>query len=361
MNAAEHPLADYYRDLPVVVTGGLGFIGSNVALRLAEAGARVTVIDSEAPGCGANPWNLAGARSPITVVRSDISDAANFTDLLKETAAIFNLAGEISHSRSMEDPERDLALNTVAQLRFLKVCQVVRPGVRVVYAGTRQVYGKPEYLPVDEKHPIRPVDFNGIHKRAAEQYHLLLSDHGALDAVVLRLSNVYGPRMALHLPQQGFLGTYVRMALGSNPVTVYGEGEHVRDPVYVDDVVEAFLRAGAVPSLPSRVMNIGGPEALSVRQIATEICRQRPTSRLREIPFPEGLRNLEVGSYMSDTTQARAQLNWSPLISFKDGVQSTLAWYTGNQRHYLPGVPEKQETASGPPFESARIPVPPPI
>lgn len=350
MNAAERQLADHYRDQHVVVTGGLGFIGSNVALRLADAGARVTVIDSEAPGCGANPWNLEGARSPITVVRADISDATNFTDLLKDTTAIFNLAGEISHSRSMEDPERDLALNTVAQLRFLKVCQAVRPGVRIVYAGTRQVYGKPEYLPVDEKHPIRPVDFNGIHKRAAEQYHLLLSDHGALDAVVLRLSNVYGPRMALHLPQQGFLGTYVRMALGSNPITVYGEGAHTRDPVHVDDVVEAFLRAGAAPALPARVLNIGGPEALSIRRIAVAVCEASPASMLREIPFPEALHNLEVGNYASDTTRAREQLNWSPLVSFKDGIRSTLAWYTGNQRHYLPEVPEKQETAARPPF-----------
>jgi UDP-glucose 4-epimerase len=319
----------------VLVTGGLGFIGSNLAIRLAEAGAKVTVIDSSVAGCGANPFNLAPVASKVDVVDEDIGDTAAFESILRETQIIFNLAGEISHSRSMADPERDLRLNTLPQLRFLQACRAHCPGARIVYASTRQVYGKPEYLPADEQHPIQPIDFNGVHKYAATQYHLLLARRGDLDCAVLRLSNVYGPRMALHLPQQGFLGVYLQRALNRETLDLYGDGSQLRDPIHVDDAVDAFLRAGAAPSLRFRVFNVGGPEPLSLRRIAEIVAGESGGSMIRQLPFPEHLLRIDIGSYVSDTTRIRCELGSTPQIAFPEGICASLAYYRKYGNEYL--------------------------
>jgi nucleoside-diphosphate-sugar epimerase len=328
----------FYAGKRVLVTGGLGFIGSNLTERLVLAGAKVTVIDSMLPGCGANRFNLANCVRRVAVIESDIGDTASFEAALLDTAVIFNLAGEISHSRSMSDPERDLNLNTVSQLRFLLACGRLCPGARVVYGGTRQVYGKPDYLPVDENHPIQPVDFNGIHKYAATQYHLLMTRRGELDCVVLRLSNVYGPRMAISLPQQGFLGVYMRRVLRGEPLTVYGDGAQLRDPAHVDDVVDAFLAAGAAPALRSRTFNVGGPDALSLAAIAEIMSREGGCGDVRRVPFPEHLSAIDIGSFVSDSSRLGRELGVIPRIGFTEGVRATLAYYRQHGPHY--GEPE---------------------
>jgi UDP-glucose 4-epimerase len=323
-----------YQNRRVLITGGLGFIGSNLAIRLVEAGARVTVVDSMLSGCGANLFNIAPISSKIAVVRADIGQAEEFVTALAQAEIIFNLAGEISHSSSMEQPERDLDINVVAQLRFLLACREYCPGSRIVYAGTRQLYGKPLYLPVDERHPIQPVDFNGVHKFAATQYHLLLTNLGDLDSVVLRLSNVYGPRMALHLPQQGFLSVFLKRALEGQPITVFGDGTQLRDPVHVGDVVEAFLAAGVAPRLDSRVFNIGGPQAVCIGEIAATLARFGGGT-VEQAPFPENLRNIDIGSYCSDISRAERELSWTPRIWFHEGIETTLQFYRRNREQYL--------------------------
>src|SRR5215831_14378998 len=199
-----------YEGKAVVITGGLGFIGSNLAIRLISAGARVSIIDSSEPGCGANLHNIQPVADQCKILDLDIADAHRAKDVIRQADIIFNLAGEVSHVHSMEFPERDLRINSLAHLRFLQVCAREAPAIRIVYAGTRQVYGIPKYLPVDEDHPVRPVDFNGVHKFAATMYHLIFARMRVLDAVVIRLSNVYGPRMALDVPCQGFLSTFIR-------------------------------------------------------------------------------------------------------------------------------------------------------
>ena len=234
----------FYQGRDVLVTGGLGFIGSNLAVRLAALGANVRVADSRVAGCGANLYNLKPYEQSIDWIDADLSEPDALRPAIRDAEVIFNLAGEISHIHSMEFPERDLQLNTVSQLRFLDACRQENQGIRVVYAGTRQAFGRPEYLPVDEGHPVRPVDFNGVHKYAATMYHVMMSDLGQLDAIVLRLTNVYGPRMSLNVAGQGFLGVFFRRALLHEPIAVYGDGEQLRDPAYVDDVVDAFLAAG---------------------------------------------------------------------------------------------------------------------
>ena len=324
-----------YKNRKVLVTGGLGFIGGNLSLRLAEEGARVTIVDSAEAGCGANPFNIEPVRDRVTLLRSNIGEPESFHDEIRETDVIFNLAGECSHLHSMELPERDLAINTLAQLRFLLACRDHRPGVRIIYAGTRQVYGVPEYLPVDESHPVQPVDFNGVHKYAATMYHLMLSAAGELDAVVLRLTNVYGPRMALDVPCQGFLSTFLRRLLHGQTLEVFGDGRQLRDPVFVDDVVDAMLKAGAVSRLPSRSYNVGGPAALSLMEMAEIMSREAGVGPPALRPFPEDRKNIDIGSYYADTSLIEAELGWRATTILETGLRRTLAYYAQHRGRYL--------------------------
>lgn len=314
-----------YRGKNAIVTGGLGFIGSNLALRLHAEGAHVTVVDSCVEGCGGNPENVAG--TGIEVIQADIADTGKLETAIRGAHVIFNLAGEISHIHSMLNPERDLALNTVSQLHFLQSVVKWNPGLRVVYAGTRQVYGAPEYLPVDEEHPVNPVDFNGVHKYAATMYHLMLSRNGWLDGCVLRLTNVYGPRMSLEVPGQGFLSTYLRRLSRGERLEVFGNGEQLRDPMFVDDVVEAFRLVGSVEKLPSRAYNVGGPEALSLWEIACQASAVAGVGAPEMRPFPDERKAIDIGSYRTDWSRINAELGWAPTVRFAEGIGRTLAHY----------------------------------
>jgi UDP-glucose 4-epimerase len=332
-----------YEGKRVVVTGGLGFIGSNLVLRLVEQGALVTVVDSCVLGCGANLYNVAAASGKVEILKADIGEPDCIAPALSGVPVIFNLAGEISHIHSMLYPERDLEINTLSQMRFLEACIRLAPGARVVYAGTRQVYGVPQYLPVDELHPVNPVDFNGVHKYAATMYHLMFSRSGDLDAVVLRLTNVYGPRMALDVPCQGFLSNYVRKSLIGTRLQVFGDGRQLRDPVYVDDVVDAMLAAGAAERLQSREYNVGGPETLSLGQIAalcTEAGGMEPPE-YRE--FPPERKQIDIGSYYTDSNRIARELGWKPKVLFREGIRVTLDYYRPRAQHYLtPGTAEPE-------------------
>ncbi len=324
-----------YRNRNVLITGGLGFLGSTLAIRLAGEGARVTIVDSLVRGCGGNPYNIDPVRESVRCLSHDISQPSCFVDEIRETEVIFNLAGEISHLHSMDFPERDLEINALAQLRFLLACRDAAPGVRMIYSGTRQVYGAPEYLPVDEEHPINPVDFNGVHKYAATMYHLMLARSGHLDAVVLRFTNIYGPRLALDAPCQGFLSAYLRTALLGERLDVFGDGQQLRDPVYVDDAVQALVIAGAAGRLPSRTYNVGGPEALSVLEMAQTFSRLAGLDPPLLKPFPEDRKAIDIGSYSTDSTRIQGELGWSPAVRFAQGIALTLDYYRDRMPHYL--------------------------
>jgi nucleoside-diphosphate-sugar epimerase len=332
-----------YQGKKAIVTGGLGFIGSNLVLRLVDLGARVTVIDSLVRCCGANEYNIRAVRSDVSLIEKDIAEAADFRKVLASSDVIFNLAGEVSHVHSMMFPERDAELNATAQLRFVRECARAAPGVRIVYAGTRQMYGRPLYLPVDENHPVGPVDINGIHKYAAVMYHLTCAHGGALDSVVLNLTNVYGPRMALDVPCQGVLGNFIRRLLLGRPLEIFGDGRQLRDPLYVDDAVEAFLAAGAARNPHSQLYNVGGPAALELREIA-EIARRAaggPPALYRAFP-PESQR-IDIGSYYADSGLITRELGWRPRTPFDQGMERTLEFYRAEQRHYLdPARPDPQ-------------------
>lgn len=316
-----------------VVTGGLGFIGSNLVLRLVEEGARVTVVDNLLPGCGGNLHNIAPVKDEVKVVEADIGDMPR--EVVADCDVIFNLAGEISHIHSMQFPERDLQVNTLSQLRFLLTCAEAARGTRVVYAGTRQVYGIPKYLPVDEAHPLQPVDFNGVHKLAATMYHLMLSRIGHLDGIVVRLTNVYGPRMAMDVVCQGFLSTYIRRMMLGEPLDVFGDGQQLRDPIYVDDAVQAFLEAAATPRTMSRSYNVGGPEALSLKQIADIVALTGALPQPRLVPFPPDRKPIDIGSYRTDHRRIERELGWKPQVRFADGMRRTHDFFRAEFSNYF--------------------------
>jgi UDP-glucose 4-epimerase len=324
-----------YAGKRVLVTGGLGFIGSNLAVRLVRGGAHVTVIDSAVRGCGANWHNLAPFLAQIDVINDDMGALFQHRAAIEGTEIVFNMAGEISHINSMRDPVRDLELNTTSQLRFLLALREICPGIRVVYASTRQVYGVPQFLPINEAHPINPIDFNGIHKHAAASYHRLLTAGGEIDASILRLTNIYGPRMALNIPEQGVLGHFFRRALLGEDIELFGDGKQVRDPVYVDDIVDAFLLAGNRKGLPATNMNVGGRDALSLEDMARVLIAEGG-GKLLYRPFPEGHKSIDIGSFSTDNSFIRETLGWEPKTPFATGARLTLEYYREHREHYLP-------------------------
>jgi UDP-glucose 4-epimerase len=328
-------MLSHYRDRCVLITGGLGFIGSNLAVRLVNLGAKVIIVDSMVSGCGFNLHNLDCVTGRVEVISVDIADAAQIQSEIRQSDIIFNLAGEISHIHSMQFPRRDLEINCFAQLRFLQECARIRPGIRIVFASTRQVYGIPQYLPVDELHPVNPLDFNGIHKAAASSYHLTMSRLATIDAVILCLSNVYGPRMALDIPCQGFLGTFLRRALLRLPLELFGDGRQLRDPVFVEDVIEAFLLAGASRQLRSRVYNVGGANALALVKIAEIISEVAGLVSILMRPFPKSRKQVDIGSYYTDGRRIERELGWHATTSFGQGITETMEYYRSQMCHYL--------------------------
>lgn len=236
--------SEFYRNKRALITGGLGFIGSNLALRLVELGADVTLIDSMLPAYGATLANIEPIRDRVHVNFSDVRDPHSMRHLIRERDLIFSLAGQVSHSESMRDPMTDLEINCRSQLTLLECCRHGNPGAKIVFASTRQLYGRPQYLPVDEDHPVVPVDVNGINKLAAEKYYSLYHDVHGLPTVSLRLTNTYGPRMELANDSKGFVGVFIRKALLGETIRIYGTGQQRRDFNYVSDVVDALLVAG---------------------------------------------------------------------------------------------------------------------
>ncbi|MEA2404085.1 MAG: UDP-glucose 4-epimerase [Thermoleophilaceae bacterium] len=332
-----------------LVTGGLGFIGSNLALTLARRGAEVTVLDARVPRHGANPANLipdgagpdgAGVTEPdptIAVIEADLGDVQD-PDVRDATLAaefVFNLAGQVSHVDSMDDPLFDLSVNTSSQFRFLELLRRENVGATVIYTSTRQIFGKPRYLPVDEEHPVAPVDVNGITKYATEQLHLLYHEVYGLRTSAIRLTNVFGPRQRLRDDLQGFLPIFVRRALTDDAITVFGEGAQERDCLYVDDVVDCLERAALAADAPGQIFNVGNDERLSLGAIADAVVHAAGAGRVEHVPWPPDRDAIDIGSYFGDSSKAKRMLGWVPRTSFAEGIARTLAFYRARPQWYL--------------------------
>ena len=325
--------ASRYAGTNCLVTGGLGFIGSNLALALAGAGAKVTVVDSLEPRHGGDRENVAGA--PIEVIEADIAERDAVGEAVSRADFIFNLAGQVSHLDSMTDPLHDLDLNARSQLAFLELLRRRSPGAVVVYASTRQIYGRPRYLPVDEAHPLEPVDVNGVAKYAGERFHLLYGATHGLRACALRLTNVYGPRQRLSGTHQGVLPVFIASVLEGLPLMIFGDGTQERDCLHVDDVTRAFALAARSPDAVGEVFNLGHDEHLPLQSIAETIVAAAGEGRIESVPWPPERARIDIGSYWSDWSKARRGLGWEPRISFAEGVAQTLSYYRTCLDQYL--------------------------
>jgi UDP-glucose 4-epimerase len=321
---------DAYRGKRVLITGGLGFIGSNIAIRLVELGADVVIVDSLIPEYGGNRANIAGIEDAVQVNVSDVRDEHSLRALIHGQDVLFNLAGQTSHLDSLHDPYTDLDINCRSQLSILETCRHENPGVKVVFASTRQLYGRPQYLPVDEKHPVAPVDPNGVNKAAGEGYHLVYDRVYGLRSCVLRLTNTYGPRMRVKDDRQTFLGTWLRLAVEGEELLIFGDGSQKRDFTYVDDAVEAFLLAGAKPEADGEIFNLGGAEPpISLRDLAELIGAPN-----RLVPFPEDRASIDIGDYFADDSKIRERLGWKPVVPLREGLARSLDYYREHGASY---------------------------
>jgi UDP-glucose 4-epimerase len=318
----------------VLITGGFGFIGSSLARRLSDLGAVVTVMDCLLPQFGGNRFNLHGYEDRIRSHVFDLRDASALDSLLEGQRVIFNLAGQTSHMDSIRDPETDLAINVTAQLRLLERCRQIAPGVRLVYASTRQLYGRPLHLPVDEGHPIHPVDVNGINKLSAEMYHTLYAELYDMSACILRLTNTIGPRMRIRDARQTFLGIWLRQLLEGRPIEVWG-GEQLRDFNDVEDVVDALLMAGSQVDLPLEPYNLGSSEVISLVDLAHLMIELHGSGELRVMPFPAERKKIDIGDYYSSFERFRSATGWQPKRLLRETLKSSLDYYAANLNRYI--------------------------
>ena len=334
-NTVQAPDATFaFQNKKVLITGGLGFIGSNLARRLVQLGAKIVLVDSMIPEYGGNLFNIDGIEGQVQINLADVRDEHGMRALIRGQDYLFNLAGQTSHLDSMEDPYTDLEINCRSQLYILEACRRHNPGIRIVYASTRQIYGAPDYFPVDENHPLRPVDVNGINKMAGEYYHILYQRIYGMQISVLRLTNTYGPRMRVRDARQTFLGIWIRRLIDGMPIEVFGDGLQKRDFNYVDDVVEAFLLCASRQSSNGKVFNLGDIDPITLIDLAKMLIQLNEAGEFRLIAFPPARKAIDIGDYYADYTSIQSTLGWSPRTRLREGLKETLEFYRKYKSHY---------------------------
>jgi UDP-glucose 4-epimerase len=324
----------HFAQKKILITGGLGFIGSSLAHRLVNVGADVTLVDSLIPQYGGNLFNVAGIEDRTRINISDVRDEYSMAHLIQGHDYLFNLAGQTSHMDSMMDPYADLEINCRAQLSILEACRKHNPGIKIVFASTRQMYGKPDYLPVDEKHLLRPVDVNGINKMAGEWYHIVYNSVYGIRSCALRLTNTYGPRMRIKDARQTFLGVWIRLLVEGRPFEVW-DGHQLRDFTYVDDAVDAFLLAAHGDAANGEVFNLGGDCTLSLKDLADLLVEVGGGGDYSVRTFPADRKRIDIGDYYADDSRIRAVLGWSPRMPLREGLSQTVAFYRNHLAAYL--------------------------
>ncbi|HSR35270.1 MAG TPA: NAD-dependent epimerase/dehydratase family protein [Anaerolineae bacterium] len=328
---------DQFRGKKILITGGLGFIGSNLAHRLVELGAELLIVDSLIPEYGGNLFNVAGIEDQVRINIADVRDRSSMDCLVQGQDFLFNLAGQVSHLDSMKDPFTDLEINCRSQLSILESCRYNNPDVKVIFASTRQIYGMPDYLPVDERHLVHPTDVNGINKMAGEWYHIVYNNVYGVRATSLRLTNTYGPRMRVRDARQTFLGIWLRLAVEGRELDIYGDGRQVRDFNYVDDVVDALLRAAVDEEANGQVYNLGGDEPINLLHLAQLMIKIAGKGQCRLVPWPDNRKRIDIGDYYGDYRKIRSKLGWCPQISLEEGLRRTLDFYEEHHQHYWEG------------------------
>ena len=324
----------HFEGKQVLITGGLGFIGSNLAHRLVELGAKVLIVDSLVPQYGGNLFNVHGIEDQIRVNIADVRDRSSMDYLVQGQDYLFNLAGQVSHMDSMKDPFTDLEINCRSQLSILESCRYNNPDVKVIFASTRQIYGVPDYLPVDERHLVHPTDVNGINKMAGEWYHIVYNNVYGVKATSLRLTNTFGPRMRVCDARQTFMGLWFRLLIEGKELAVYGDGRQVRDFNYVDDVVEALLQVAVDEEANGQVYNLGGDEPINLLHLAQLMVEVAGKGSYQLVPWPANRKRIDIGDYYGDYRKIRSKLGWRPHVSLEEGVRRTFHFYKDHREHY---------------------------
>lgn len=324
-----------FRGKHVLITGGLGFIGSNLAHRLVDLGADVLIVDSLIPEYGGNVFNVHTIEDRLRVNIANMRDEHGLRYLVQEQDIIFNLAGQVSHTDSMIDPYTDLEINARSQLSLLEACRHGNPAAKIIFASTRQIYGRPTYLPVDERHPLQPTDVNGINKLAGEWYHIVYHNVYGLRAVSLRLTNTFGPRMRIRDARQTFIGWWIRQLLEGQTLHIFGDGLQVRDFNYVDDVVEAMLMAAAHDVADGQIYNLGGDEPINLINLARLMIEVNGGGDFALKPFPDDRKRIDIGDFYGDYRKIRSKLGWRPQVGLREGLTRTIEFFRTHREHYL--------------------------
>jgi UDP-glucose 4-epimerase len=337
---------EFYRGRRVLITGGLGFIGSNLARRLVELDADVLLVDSLIPDYGGNLFNIDGIADRVRVNIADIRQQSTMNFLVRDRDVVFNLAGQVSHIDSMRDPYTDLEINCRSQLTILEACRYHNPAVKVVFAGTRQIYGHPDSLPVSERQLVRPTDVNGINKAAGEYYHMVYNNVFGVRACSLRLTNVYGPRQLIKHNRQGFIAWFIRLAIEDRTIPIYGDGSQLRDFVYVDDAADAFLRAGAIDACNGEAFNVGGDEPLSHRALTTMLVEAAGSGRIEYVDWPPDKKAIDIGSFYADSTKFKQATGWAPTVTVREGLGRAIEFYREHLDRYIDSRDSRDSTDS---------------
>lgn len=318
----------------VLITGGLGFIGSNLAHRLVGLGANVLLVDSLIPEYGGNLFNIKDIENKVDVNIADVRDIYGMRYLVQEQDYLFNLAGQTSHADSMSDPYTDLEINCRAQLSILETCRKYNPSIKIVFASTRQIYGMPDYLPVDERHLLHPTDVNGINKMAGEWYHILYNNVYGIRSCALRLTNTYGPRMRVKDARQTFVGLWIKQIINGEEIKVFGDGQQLRDFNFVDDAVDALLMSAVNEAAYGQIFNLGSDDPINLENLAKLLVEINGKGKYSIVPFPPERKKIDIGDYYGDFKKIQSTLNWEPLTSLGKGLKITLEYYKKHGTHY---------------------------
>jgi UDP-glucose 4-epimerase len=325
----------FFQGKRILITGGLGFIGSNLARRLVQLESDVLIIDSLIPEYGGNVFNVVDVEDKLRINIADMRDEHGLRYLVQGQDIIFNLAGQVSHTDSMIDPYTDLEINARSQLSLLEACRHGNPNAKIVFASTRQIYGRPEYLPVDERHPLKPADVNGINKLAGEWYHIIYHDVYGLRTTSLRLTNTFGPRMRIKDPRQTFIGWWFRQLIEGQPLFIYGDGLQVRDFNYIDDVVDAMLMVAAHDVAEGQIYNLGGDEPINLLNLARLMIEVNGGGEFKLCPFPDERKRIDIGDFYGDYRRIRSKLGWRPVVGLRDGLTLTFEYYREHLDRYI--------------------------
>jgi UDP-glucose 4-epimerase len=325
---------DEYRGQKVLITGGLGFIGSNLAIRLVQHGAVVTILDSLHATCGGNDFNIEPVKKDVEVVHGDSCNLELVRKLVRDQAYIFNLAGHVSHVESMQEPFEDLQMNAVAPLTVLEACKYENHDARIVYSGTRQAYGKPDTVPLVETQLLKPVDVNGVNKMAGEWFHMVYHRAYGIPAVSLRLINTYGPRQLVKHARQGFVGWFIRKAIDGEEIQLFGDGQQVRGFNYVDDVVDALLIAGSNERVKGDYFNLGGERAVALEEFVKLLLKATGRGSYRIVPFPADRKAIDVGSVYSSAAKFNFATGWRARVPIEEGLIRTVEYFQKYREHY---------------------------